>query len=188
MNDWLSLTALASTIALAGPDHVEPNSEIGLRVGHHATRNACAVDAVPFKHPKHVDPLTRPGHRLRCVERRRLNGRCLHVQVSVVRDHDGSFLVDLETEPDLGPGPDTLQQYRAQTVPGLAERGSILARQPGPNPRIAFSSTNPLAQRLGRTAHLRRHRNDGCPLRFLPALGVQDQPHCPFLKLRGVSV
>ena len=99
-------------------------------IGHHATRKVCARDAVPFKPPKHVDSLTGPGHRIRCVERRRLNGRCLHVQVSVVRDHDGSFLVDLETEPDLGPGPDTLQQYRAQTVPGLAERGAILARWP----------------------------------------------------------
>ena len=130
MNDWTSLTALASVIALAGPDHAEPISEIELRIGHHATRKVCALDAVPFELPKHVDPLTRPGHRIRCVERRRLIGGCLHVQVSVVRDHDGSFLVDLETEPDLGPGPDTLQQYRAHTVPGLAERGSILARWP----------------------------------------------------------
>ena len=130
MNGWISLTALASTIALAGPHHAEPISQIELRIGHHATQAVCALDAVPFKPPKHVDPLTGPGHRIRCIERRRLNGRCLHVQVSVVRDHDGHFLVDLETEPHLGPGTDTLQQYRAQTVPGLAERGSILARWP----------------------------------------------------------
>ena len=45
---------------------------------------------------------------------------------------------------------------------------------------VSLRLPDPLAKRLGRTAHLRRDRDDGCPLRFVPALGVQDQPHCPF--------
>ena len=130
MSDWFSLTALATTIALAGADRDEPISEIELRTGHHATLQKCAWDAVPFERPIHVDPITRAGLRTRCIEWRRLSGRCLHVQVSVVRDHDGSFLVDIETEPDLGSAPDAVQQYRARTVRGLAERGAILARWP----------------------------------------------------------
>ena len=43
-------------------------------------------------------------------------------------DHDRNLLVDVELEPDLGPGPDATQQRRAGNVEGLAERGAILAR------------------------------------------------------------
>ena len=57
----------------------------------------------------------------------------------------------------------------------LAEARTAVEK-PGPRP---------LAKRLGRTAHLRRNRDDRRPLRFVPALGVQGQPHCPFPKLRG---
>ena len=56
------------------------------------------------------------------------------------------------------------------------------------NAFIALCLAYPFAQRLGRTADLRRHRADGGPLRFVRALVVQDQPHCPFPQLRGVSV
>ena len=62
------------------------------------------------------------------------------------------------------------------------------ARQPGANPLIAPRAAYPCAQRLGRTTDLRRNRDDGRPLRVVLALVVQDQPHCPFPKLRGVSV
>ena len=62
------------------------------------------------------------------------------------------------------------------------------ARQPGSTAFIALCLAYPFAQRLGRAAELRRHRADGGPLRFVRALVVQDQPHCPFPELRGVSV
>ena len=62
------------------------------------------------------------------------------------------------------------------------------ARQPRANPLVALRASYPLTLRLGRTADLRRHRDDGRPLRFVLTLVVQDQPHCPFPKLRAVSV
>ncbi len=52
---------------------------------------------------------------------------------------------------------------------------------------VTLRTAHPLAKRLGRTADLRRHRDDGRPSRFVPSLGVQDQSHYPFPELRGVS-
>ena len=130
MNGWISLTALATTVALSGPDGTEPITEIELHAKHHATREECALAPVSIRRPIHVDPLTWPGSRNRCLERARVQRRCIHVQVSVVRNHDRSLLVDVELEPDHGPAPDPTQQRRAENVRGLAERGAILARWP----------------------------------------------------------
>ena len=130
MNDWVSLTALATTVALGGPDGAQPITELELHANHHPTRKECALAPVSIRRPTHVDPLTWPGSRSRCLESGRVQRRCIHVQVSVVRDHDRNLLVDVELEPDLGPGPDAIQQRRPRNVEGLAERGAILARWP----------------------------------------------------------
>lgn len=130
MNGLISLTALATTVALGGPDGSQPISEIELHTSHHSTREECALAPVTIRRPTHVDPLTWPGSRNRCLDRARVRGRCIHAQVSVVRDHDRSLLVDVELEPNLGPAPDATQQRRAEEVAGLRERGAILARWP----------------------------------------------------------
>lgn len=130
MTGWISLTALATTIALAGPEGAVPVTELALHTHHHASLEECRLAGATAPRPAHVDPLTSPGLRKRCFERSRLPQPCLHVQASVIRDHDRSLVVDLENEPGFGPSPDAIQQQRGQDVESLRERGAILARWP----------------------------------------------------------
>ena len=84
---------------------------------------------------------------------------------------------------------DLVRTTKLQVLPfQRLEPLTLLAREPWSNAGIALRATHPLAKRLRRAANLRRHRDDGRPLRVVLALVVQNQPHCPFSELRGVSV
>lgn len=54
----------------------------------------------------------------------------LHLQVAVVRDPHGALLVDFEPAPGWRRTTDAVFQRRARSVPGVGERGAILARWP----------------------------------------------------------
>ena len=58
---------------------------------------------------------------------------------------------------------------------------------PGRTPEIAFGTPGPSAKRPGRTSNLRRHRDDGRPLRSELVLVARDQPHGPFPQLREMT-
>ena len=64
---------------------------------------------------------------------------------------------------------------------------TLFALHPRPKTRIALRPAYPLAQRLRRTAKLRRHRYHRCPLRIVPRLMLQHHAHRSLPNLRGVS-
>ena len=69
----------------------------------------------------------------------------------------------------------------------MALGGVSALRRGTSNALVDFSAPNPFAQRLRRTTDLRRHRDDGRPLRIVFTLVLHYQPHRPFPSLRGVS-
>ena len=159
MWDWMSVTAFVTTVALQGTaDGGEtPITEIELHMRMHGDFEACTVPTDLPPRPRHIDPLTHAGLRSRCVELARVGAReCIHVQVGVVRDFDGSFLVDVEVEPDFAAAPDAVQQLRASGTGGLAERGAILARWPRGawhDVRICLDAAQVVRRRIDVPAH-----------------------------------
>lgn len=119
---WVVLLATATADG-------DGKATLALRTGVVDQAEQCATwgEAGRRGEPTHADLLSHPRSRVGCVPRTD-EGACPRWRISVVRDHDGQMLVDVEL--DAPPQGDEAQQTLAKAMPNSGEKATVLARWP----------------------------------------------------------